>query len=295
MTIHDRTQPVVVGADGSASAISATRWAAAEARRLAVPLLVVNVYTWPVSGYPEALIAGHDLLNAMKKGSAEALEEARVAALAVAPDLEVTVESVAGDTVSRLRAHGERAALLVVGSRGLGGFSGLLLGSVAVGLATHAHCPVVVVRGASNDGPVVVGVDGSPVSEAAIAFAFEEAAALGADLVAVHAWRDSPLADVWEKGYASLYLDTASAEAEELLAQRLAGWQEKYPTVHVTRMAPRGRASKVLMEHAEGARLLVIGSRGRGGVTGLTLGSTSQALIHHAPCPVAVLRSGDES
>ncbi|WP_312880050.1 universal stress protein [Actinokineospora xionganensis] len=294
MTIHDRTSPVLVGVDGSASAIAATRWAAAEAARRKVPLHIVNVYTWPISGYPEALIAGHDLLASMKKVSAGVLDEARAAAESAAPEVAVTVTSHGGDTVSHLRSLSKKASLLVVGSRGLGGFSGLLLGSVAVGLTAHAQCPVIVVRGEPEEGPVVVGVDGSPVSEAAIAFAFEEASALGADLVAVHAWHDSPLVDVFEKGYASLYLDTAAVNAEELLAQRLAGWQEKYPDVSVTRVAPRGRAAKVLMEHAKGARLLVIGSRGRGGLTGLTLGSTSQALIHHAPCPLALLRSPED-
>lgn len=270
------TQPVVVGIDGSESALSAARWAAEEAKRLAAPLLVVNVYTWPVTGYPEALIAGHDLLKSLKKGSDEVLARAREAALDVAPDLDISVESLPGDAVPRLRAHGGRSALLVVGSRGLGGFSGLLVGSVAVGLAGHVGCPVIVVRGEPKDGPVVVGVDGSPLSEAAIGFAFEEAAARGADLVAVHAWHEPAFA-------------APRPDAEELLAQWLAGWQERYPTVTVTRATLRGRAAKVLMEHAQDARLLVIGSRGRGGFEGLILGSTSQALIHHAPCPVAVL------
>lgn len=269
-------QPVVVGIDGSESALSAARWAADEARRLAAPLLIVNVYTWPVTGYPEALIAGHDLLKSLKKGSDEVLAQARDAALDVAPDLDVSVESVPGDAVPRLRAHGTGSALLVVGSRGLGGFSGLLVGSVAVGLAGHVGCPVIVVRGEPNDGPVVVGVDGSPLSEAAIGFAFEEAAARGAELVAVHAWHEPRFA-------------APKPDADELLAQWPAGWQERYPTVTVTRATLRGRAAKVLMEHAQGARLLVIGSRGRGGFEGLILGSTSQALIHHAPCPVAVL------
>jgi nucleotide-binding universal stress UspA family protein len=291
VTIHDRTSPILVGVDGSASAIAATRWAAAEAARLKVAMHIVNVYTWPVSGYPEALIAGHDLLASLQNASAAILDEARAAAEEVAPEVAVAVTSHGGGTVPYLRSLSKKASLLVVGSRGLGGFSGMLLGSVAVGLAAHTQCPVIVVRGKPNEGPIVVGVDGSPVSEAAIAFAFEEASARGADLVAVHAWHDSPLTDMLEKGYSSLYLDTAAVDAEELLAQRLAGWKEKYPDVSVTRVAPRGRAAKVLMDYAEGARLLVIGSRGRGGFTGLTLGSTSQALIHHAPCPVAVLRT----
>jgi nucleotide-binding universal stress UspA family protein len=147
---------------------------------------------------------------------------------------------------------------------------------------------VIVVRGHGtfDTGPVVVGVDGSPLSERAVEFAFEEASARGAELRAVLAWSDWPIEAV-------LSLDTYLDEAEELLAQRLAGWQEKYPDVVVTREVHRSRPAKLLLKQAEGAQLVVVGSRGQGGLTGLTMGSTSQALIHHTPCPVAVLHGTD--
>jgi nucleotide-binding universal stress UspA family protein len=282
--------PVVVGVDGSSSAIRATRWAAAEAVQRKVPLRIVSVYQWPVTGYPEAMIAAHGLHDALKKRSTEIVAEAREAALAIGPDLTLTVDVRSGAPLPHLLALSKRAGLVVVGSRGLGGFSGLLLGSVAVGMAAHADCPVIVVRGEPGNGPVVVGVDGSPVSEAAIAFAFEEASTRDADLVAVHTWRGA-LVDALEDGYFASYLDTIGVDAEELLAERLAGWQEKFPDVAITRVVARGSAKKVLMEYAVGAQLVVLGSRGRGGFTGLTMGSTSQAMIHHASCPVAVLRS----
>lgn len=179
---------------------------------------------------------------------------------------------------------------MVVGDRGLGGFLGLLLGSVAVGLAGHAACPVVVVRGPEAPAgvdpasPVVVGVDGSPTGEAAVSFAFEWADQRGAPLVALHTW--------WVDPMISPMLDWhATTEAEtEVLAERLAGWAEKYPDVVVERVVEQRRAADALRELSERAQLVVVGSRGRGGFQGLVLGSVGHALLHHAECPVAVVR-----
>jgi nucleotide-binding universal stress UspA family protein len=142
---------------------------------------------------------------------------------------------------------------------------------------------------------VVVGVDGTPVGEAAIAFAFAEASARGADLVAVHAWTDLLLETAFAAGAAALDFTPLEQEAEALLGERLAGWQEKYPEVRVTRQVSRERASRALLRCAEDAALVVVGSRGRGGFRGLLLGSTSQHLLHHAPCPVAVVRTTPEA
>ena len=149
---------------------------------------------------------------------------------------------------------------------------------------------MVVVRGsvpAPPEGPVVVGVDGSPTSEAAVGFAYEAAATRGVPLVAVHTWWDlmvdptfAPLLD-W---------DALEADEREVLAERLAGWGEKYPDVHVQRLVMHDRPARALLAQAAGAQLVVVGTRGRGGVAGLLLGSVSHALLHHAPCPVAVVR-----
>jgi nucleotide-binding universal stress UspA family protein len=137
---------------------------------------------------------------------------------------------------------------------------------------------------------VVVGVDGSPVSEAAVAFAFEAASIRGASLTAVMSWQDFLL----DRGYHDTKIATDWTQVEDderrLLAQRLAGWQEKYPDVHVDRVVERDRAARVLMRLGERARLLVVGSHGRGGFTGMLLGSTARTLVHHAPCPPAVVR-----
>nr|WP_245983888.1 universal stress protein [Lentzea flaviverrucosa] len=151
-------------------------------------------------------------------------------------------------------------------SHGVGGFTGALVGSTAVALSIHGECPVVVVRGNQQQGPVVVGVDLSPESDPAIGFGFEEAAS-GMPLVAAMAHDD-----------------------EQSLNTRMSGWLEKYPDVAVDQLVVGERPIPVLLELGQRDGLLVVGSRGRGGFAGMLLGSTSQAQIYHAPCPVAVVR-----
>jgi nucleotide-binding universal stress UspA family protein len=288
------TAPVVAGVDGSESALHAVRWAAAAARRLGAPLRLVHAAEIPAGypkGYVDARILREVLLTHGREWLARATEEA--AAIGAEPVSAVVVDSV----VPMLIAESRTAARVVLGSRGLGGFTGLLVGSTAVELAARAHCPVVVVRGGNEDaqpsssGPIVVGVDGTPVGEAAIGFAFAEASALGADLVAVHTWTDLVLDAAFAGGAAALDFAPLEQQAEADLGERLAGWREKYPDVHVVRKVVRDRASRALLGHAEHAQLVVVGSRGRGGFRGLLLGSTSQHLLHHAPCPVAVVRA----
>jgi nucleotide-binding universal stress UspA family protein len=138
---------------------------------------------------------------------------------------------------------------------------------------------------------VVVGVDGSPTSEPALAMAFEEAAMRGADLVAVHAWIEFTSDTAYATARQFLVnWDAVETRERETLAERLAGWQEKYPDVTVRRVVTGGQPTKRLLDQAVDAQLLVVGSRGRGGFAGMLLGSTSQALIHHAPCPLLVVR-----
>jgi nucleotide-binding universal stress UspA family protein len=233
------------------------------------------------------------------------VEAVRAAAEAVVRDAlvaardtvsECATEIILGSPVPMLRSFSEQAALLVLGSRGLGGFTGLLAGSVTVALTAHAHCPVAVIRDEPPaEGPVVVGVDGSPASEAAIGFAFEEAAFRGGELVAVLAWTDAVF-PVGPDGiqYPMIDWTPLAEQAEELLGERLAGWTEKYPEVVVRRRIERDRPAQALIDAANGAQLLVVGSRGRGGFTGLTLGSVSQAMLHHAPCPIVVARPDRE-
>jgi nucleotide-binding universal stress UspA family protein len=283
--------PVVVGVDGSASATQAVRWASREAERRRAPLVLLHAWT-PVPVAPlhmGSLVPYHDAL--VKQGD-HWLREASAVAREAAPGVPTSTQLVSGSAAGRLIASSASAGLVVLGSRGLGGFAGLVVGSIAVAVATHGHCPVVVVRGADldgvprEDGPVVVGVDGSPNSRAAIDFAFEAAALRGAPLTAVHAWSDLPVTTVWE-----LTTDwhLIQADESEALSQWLADARALYPDVPVEQVVVRDGPAHVLLEHARTAQLVVVGSRGRGGFRGLLLGSTSQAMIHHAACPVAVI------
>jgi nucleotide-binding universal stress UspA family protein len=281
--------PVVVGIDGSVAALEAARWAAREAERRRTGLRLVSAFGWRSSGHIGDPGLGAGYRTVMLESTRAEVAEAAAAAAEAAPGVEITDEVVDGFPIPVLTAESQRAELVVVGDRGLGGFTGLLIGSVAVALAAHAACPVVVVRGElpSPRGPVVVGVDGSPTSEAALAFAFEAAAVRQVPLVAVHAWMDYVAdAAVWQ------LVDWEAVEADEcrLLADQLAGWAEKYPHVEVRRTVVKDRPAHALLGQCTGAQLVVVGSRGRGGFTGLVLGSVSHAVLHHAPCPVAVVR-----
>ena len=289
-----RRRPVVAGVDGSESALAAVRWAAAEAARRRLPLRLVAAHTWPAGGLvgdPGLGVNPRTVLRDMVLGHLAAAADA--AASAAASGLAVEQVEVEGDPAAVLVGESERAELVVLGDRGLGGFTGLLLGSVAVALSARGACPVVVVRGVETDpvvprpDPVVVGVDGSPGSTAALAFAVEAAVLRGVPLVAVHAWRDvlvdatmAPLVD-W---------DAVESDEREVLAERLAGIRTTYPDLVVRKLVVRDRPARALVDESRSAQLVVVGSRGRGGVQGLLLGSVSQQLLHHAHCPVAVVR-----
>ena len=283
--------PVVVGVDGSDSALRAVGWAAAYAAQHGLPLRLVHVYLAPVS-LPVGTFDQGVVRKAMRAQGRRWLRHAREAAMAVA---KVRIETVLqpAPVVPGLAYEAAAAQLLVVGTRGLGGFTGLLLGSTTAALAGRVACPLVVVRGGERGpGPVVVGVDGTAAGESAIAFAFAEAAARDRRLVAVHTWT-SPLVDTFLLGQSGVEPDFVpeQQQAWELLAERLAGWQEKYPEVHVTREVVHDHPARALLRYAEDAELVVVGSRGRGEVRGLVLGSTGRDLMHDAPCPVAIVQS----
>jgi nucleotide-binding universal stress UspA family protein len=290
---------VVAGVDGSECGLQAVRWAAAEAVRRQLPVRLVAAHAWPSGGLVGDPGLGVDYRAVLRDVVLGHLATAAADARQVAPELDIEQVEVTGYPVPVLLGESAHAEIVVLGDRGLGGFTGLLIGSVAVEVTAHASCPVIVVRGSEPDRtgprpePVVVGVDGSPTSEAATAFAFEAASLRRVPLVAVHVWRDvlvdatmAPLLD-W---------DVIDSDEREVLAERLAGWTEKYPDVPVRRLVARDRPARALVEESGRAQLVVVGSRGRGGFHGLLLGSVSQALLHNAHCPVAVVRSprGDE-
>jgi nucleotide-binding universal stress UspA family protein len=284
--------PVVVGIDGSSSALEAARWAAREAARRRTTVQLISAFGWPETGHLGDPGLGGHYRETMLKGTRAEVSEAAAEAAEAAPGIEISELVVDGFPVPQLVAASSRAELVVLGDRGLGGFTTLLVGSVAIGLAARAVCPVVVVRGErpSDAGPVMIGIDGSEISEAALAFAFATAATRKVPLIAVHAWTDyvfaaavAPLLD-W---------DAVEADAHRLLAERLAGWIEKYPDVEVRRVVVQDRPAHTLIQQATvtAAQLVVVGSHGRGSLAGLVLGSVSHAVLHHSPCPVAVVRT----
>lgn len=285
--------PIVAGVDGSDSSLEATRWAADEAARKRVPLRLVSSVHMPVaSGYLGYAGLSAGLLDDLQAESLRTLDEVRSTLMTRHPDLDVTTAVLVGPPIPALVEESRAARLMAVGSRGLGGFRGMLVGSTAVALASRGHCPVAVIRGGDRrTGPVVVGVDGSAAGEAAVGLAFEEASLRGAELVAVHTWLEHAADDARVVAVdPATDWDALSDRALASLAERLAGWVEKYPGVVVTRRVTRGRPIVNLLAAAADAQLLLVGSRGRGAFTGVVLGSTSQALVYHAPCPLIVAR-----
>lgn len=299
MNDEDARRRVVVGVDGSPDALRAVRWAARDAARRGADLDLVAAIVWAEDRLPGIPALVPDRTGDVLRNLAMlALDEAEATAAEAAPGIVTTRREVVGFAPSVLRAAARGAEVLVVGDRGRGRIASVMAGSVAVALAAHASCPVVVVRGALEDGsaeatgPVVVGIDGTSRSDAALAFAFAEASAQGARLLAVHTWSDV----VNDPYLAPLIRWELVAEDEaNRLADRLAGWQEKYPEVEVEQLVARGRAAHVLLDRSVGARLVVVGSRGHGEVLGLLLDSVGNALIHGASCPVAVVRLSEET
>ncbi|MFC0551493.1 universal stress protein [Planotetraspora thailandica] len=283
---------IIVGADGSRVAFEAVGWAAREAALREEPLKVVHALPeWIFKGGARGSCA--QVAEWMRAGGAEVLAGAIERVRKEAPEIEVESALLAGDPRAALiKAAEAEADLIVLGNHGIGGFRGLLLGSVAHGVAGHAHCAVVVVREVPSPprGEVVAGVDGSPAGAAALEFAFTEAALRGARLRAVHAW---PLW-LWSEGGAFVPVRDAEEDEEDerrLLAEALAGMRERHPDVELSEEVVQGHPADVLRRASDGADLLVVGSRGNGEFARLILGSVSQAMLHHARCPLAVVRA----
>jgi nucleotide-binding universal stress UspA family protein len=286
---------IVVGVDGSPQSKAAVEWAALEAALRGSQLTLVHVMTDPSAAVwvdgPVPLPV--DYWRGRREQAQQVLDDANRIALEALPlgnIITVDQELATGSPQSTLVDLSKDAETIVVGSRGLGGVQRVLLGSVSSGLVHHAHCPVAVIhaedpqKDPSPQAPVVVGIDGSPASERAVEIAFDEASRRGVDLIALHTWLEST------DDFIGLGWPKVRAQADETLAERLAGWQERYPDVAVRRVVKMDNPARELLELARSAQLLVVGSHGRGGLAGLVLGSVSSVVVQCAQIPVIVAR-----
>jgi len=284
------TYPVVVGVDGSEESLLAAEWAAMEAKRHRLPLRIVSAPAMPPR--MQAYQVSPAVADALRAAATRALRTAVARAEEVAPGLEITTDLLSGPPAVAVAGSGSSAAVLVVGARGAGGFAAMILGSVSRHAAIRAKCPVIVVRQATMavHHEVAVGIRDPQSASEALTFAFEEAAARHADLVAVHAWHWFPSALAGQADHegvmhAPMHPDQMSAEAARSLSAALDGWQEKYPDVRVRHDVIRGHPARVLANYSARADLVVIGRHGGG------IGSIQHVLLDHARGPVAVVPS----
>jgi nucleotide-binding universal stress UspA family protein len=283
---------VIVGVDGSPPAIRATEVAGELATRRGLPLQVMHVFSSPAM-YPPFLPESPAIQVEPRALARKVLITAAEHVSELYTDLEVDTRLVEGHPAGALVDASRNAEFLVVGHRGLGGFTELLIGSVGVHVTTHAHSPVLVVRGEPGDpdAPVVVGVDGSMAARAAAEMAFQEARLRGSDLVVALAW---PPARSWPAAVAAAGLPPQPGEIDPIEVS-LGRISDRYPEVKVRRELRHGDSpTQVIAELATevGAGLIVVGSRGVGGFHGLMMGGTCRALVDHAPCPLMVIPAG---
>ncbi|MFI1460520.1 universal stress protein [Nocardia carnea] len=284
MSTH--TEPaVVVGIDGSPVSLGALRWAARAAARYSAPLHLVYAVGAP-NDFGAGLMAFDN--QAMRADGAAICSSAEKLAREVAGDLQISTAVVDPAPATTLIELSRSARMVVAGTHGYGALGRGLLGSVSTASARHAHCPVAIVpeayaeQGEERAGlPVVVGVDGSARSAEAIEIGFEEASRHGVGLAAV---------TTWSEFFRYISRAEMQEEARAIQAESLAGYGERYPDVPVTHVVVEERPARRLLREAEGAQLVVVGSHGRGGFAGMTLGSTSQAVLHGISVPLIIAR-----
>jgi nucleotide-binding universal stress UspA family protein len=302
MTIDTRTattaggrawssEVIVVAVDGSKRNRSALTWAANEAAATGSDIALVTVVEDHVVSRPHFSVRSEDdHINHMLSATRDEVQ-------GLAPEQPVFTEVVAGSPVAVLLDRADQARMVVVGKRGLGGFSRILVGSTSIAVAGRAKRPVAVVPDGWNqperdDGPVVVGVDPYRLEEPPLQWAFERARRLGVTLVAVHGWEPpgayarfaaikavAESAAAWEK------------ESEEAFDKVLEVWRDRFPDVDVTVLHARTHPATALLDAAEQAQLLGLGRRADGLLGGFPLGSVTRAVLHYSECPVVVVPS----
>ncbi|RVX47692.1 nucleotide-binding universal stress UspA family protein [Nonomuraea polychroma] len=276
---------IIVGVDGSRTGLEAAAWAATEAALRRTSLVIAHaVSKWVAEDTPSGHYA--EVGRWMREGAMTVLAAAEDRVRREHPEVDVATELLPGDPRTTLIDASESAELLVVGSRGIGGVRGLLVGSVAHGVAAHARTNVVLIRDVPRPArrEVVAGVDGSPGGLRALDFALAEAELHGSRVHAVQAW-------AWPhpSGFEPADPD-GEQDALRALQELVADGRAHHPGIDVVAEVIHGHPIEVLKEAATRADLLVVGSRGHGQLTGMIMGSISQALLHHAPGPLAIVR-----
>lgn len=291
---------ILVAVDGSAESDAAVRWAAREAamRDAAVTLMHViapAMVSWPARPLEASFNNWQEenaqqVIERAQKTLHASLGDAEPSAVRAAVQHGAVTATQHGGVAATIIGASAEAQMVVVGSRGVGSLARVALGSVSRNVVQHAQCPVAVIHadeGTTPDvtSPVLLGIDGSPASEAATALAFDEASRRGVDLVAVHAWHNLGCYPV-----VGMYWESWEEEGHQVLAQHLAGWREQYPDVNVRRRVVCDQPARWLIDVSAEAQLVVVGSHGRGGFKGMLLGSVSTAVAERAKVPVIVVR-----
>lgn len=280
-------KPIVVGIDNIPGGRDALDWAIAESRSTSLPLMLLHADVPAQSRSRASVLAGGAPRDDDQTHARQVAADAVQYALTRNRDLGISSVVFPGDAADVLVRWSTDASLIVLGNRGGKIMSQVMSGTVSGAVSARSHCPVVVVRvPAPTRAPVVVGVDDSPRSQAAVMFAFDYATRHGTWVRAVHAWHRS-------SRHGSGTIANQRAARTVLVAAAVASAQAQYPTTPVRLSCPIGPASKLLTEESMTAQAIVVGSRGHGFGSGLLLGSVSQSLLRQAQCPVAVIPQGN--
>jgi len=287
-------KPIVAGTDGSEESLRAVDWAAREAALRGLPLRIVSAADAPPRMIPHRHGSGPDTVaDTLRKDRERALNVATERARTAAPELQVDVDDLPRAPAYALTEAGSDASMLVVGARGVGAFTALILGSVSQYVSAHATCPVVVVREETTAATRQVGVGiGDPArSAAALAFAFEEASLRKASLIAVHAW-DIPYDQIGAAAWALATPGRPAVEEQSAnqLESVLADWQGRYPDVQVTHDFIHAHPGRALVGLSARADLVVLGRHAKHGALPGP-GAVRHAVLNHAHGPVVTVPS----
>ena len=288
---------ILVGVDGSSQSLDAVRWAGARAAHTGSEVHLVCAYSLP-SFTASSLDGGYTAFDdtSLQEGAQTILDEAK--ALITDPQITVRTITEPGDPTGVLVDFSKEVKLIAVGTRGRGGFADRLLGTVSSALPAHTQCPCVVIptyhQGAlyTPVKRIVVGVDGSGPSASSLQFAIQEAMIWNAELTVISAVPMASGSGMLAWLPAAVDRDAVLADVRAGIDQSIAQAQAKIPgseKMKIRRHALDGNAAALLSEFSTAVELLVVGTRGRGGFAGLLLGSTSQAVLNHAVCPIMVV------